>query len=806
MAVELFVWVSNRFRPREGWLPLLLIASTVGCLVAAVEEVGWVPKDGVVIVAAALGLFMGVLLAYTTLPTWRAWIYLTLYGLLIPTLVVARLFPPFAVLLGGWADTAAYWRQQGALFVERVAGWLATITAGQSSSETIVFALFLGLAAWFVVVYVAWTVFRQRRPITGLALMGVALAINGYYGNAPIYWSALFVGLAAMTAATTHFVNLEHRWQRTDIDYSTEIKAELLLYAGAAGMALLALSWSIPAINVAEISQAFIRQPAVAEAEAVLSRAFAGVPQPRRDETAAPGVRGILPRSFLVGEAPELLDTIVMTATVNCSADSSRGIEGCQPASALQGYHWRAGSYDIYTGRGWSFSPEREEMVESGEVIQDQLAAPGVGEQGSGGAEESLQSPIPIPQSAILLTQQVQWVLDDRQIRYTIGYPTRFDQPVIVSWRGPNDFSRARGLANSPTTYEAESWISQATAAQLRQSRLEDVPPALLARYTDLPDTIPERVRSLAEELTTPHSPLSTQYDQAQAIEQFLRQYTYTLDVELPPAGSDVVDYFLFDAQQGYCDYYASAMVVLARSVGLPARLATGFLAQPTDEDGVQTIRQINGHSWAEVYFAGYGWIEFEPTAPFASSHAATSGAASGANEPVDDSGSPFPPPDNLISPPPIPERAPQRTIPRPLILLLLLLVALLWWRWGRAWWRNWRERPRNLDSVEQAYLHLQESAAGLGRLPKPSETPAEFSGGLLAHLERTSNGQSDVAALQLPIARLTELFIAHQYAREPALSSNEAIELWRQLRRPLFLARLRQLFSSANRYNTPIR
>jgi hypothetical protein len=151
--------------------------------------------------------------------------------------------------------------------------------------------------------------------------------------------------------------------------------------------------------------------------------------------------------------------------------------------------------------------------------------------------------------------------------------------------------------------------------------------------------------------------------------------------------------------------------------------------------------------------------------------------------------------PDYLSYPPPIPDRASRRTVSWSLLLPLLLLAALVWWRWGWTWWRKWRERPRNLDSIEQAYYHLQESAAGLGRFPKPGETPAEFSNGLLAHLERTANGQENIAILQSPIARLTELFIAHQYAREPTIASNEAADLWRQVRRPLWIARLRRLF-----------
>ena len=75
------------------------------------------------------------------------------------------------------------------------------------------------------------------------------------------------------------------------------------------------------------------------------------------------------------------------------------------------------------------------------------------------------------------------------------------------------------------------------------------------------------------------------------------------------------MDYFLFDLQKGYCDYYASSMVVLARASGLPARLVVGYIAERYDEDlQAYVISEAEAHSWAEIYFPGYGWIEFEPT------------------------------------------------------------------------------------------------------------------------------------------------------------------------------------------------
>jgi hypothetical protein len=128
-----------------------------------------------------------------------------------------------------------------------------------------------------------------------------------------------------------------------------------------------------------------------------------------------------------------------------------------------------------------------------------------------------------------------------------------------------------------------------------------------------LPDSTPERVLSLAREIT---QAALTPYDRAASIEAYLRTFPYSLEVEPPPQGQDVVDYFLFTAQQGYCDYYATSMVVMARAVGLPARIVIGYASGDYDAPTAEYIvRQENAHSWVEVYFPGIGWVEFEPTA-----------------------------------------------------------------------------------------------------------------------------------------------------------------------------------------------
>src|SRR4029078_7077610 len=107
-----------------------------------------------------------------------------------------------------------------------------------------------------------------------------------------------------------------------------------------------------------------------------------------------------------------------------------------------------------------------------------------------------------------------------------------------------------------------------------------------------------------------------TTYDKARAIETYLREHiTYNDSVQAVPAGLDGVDYFLFERPEGYCNYYASAMAVLARSIGIPARIASGYAVGSASDDGFYHISEANAHFLPELYMGELGWVEFEPTA-----------------------------------------------------------------------------------------------------------------------------------------------------------------------------------------------
>jgi hypothetical protein len=154
---------------------------------------------------------------------------------------------------------------------------------------------------------------------------------------------------------------------------------------------------------------------------------------------------------------------------------------------------------------------------------------------------------------------------------------------------------------------------STADATSLRQASTV-YPDWLLDRYLQVPDSITPEVIQLAEELT---AEFDNPFDKSIVVRNYLRNNIgYNDQIDAPPDGVEPVHYILFDRQEAYCNYYASAMIMMLRSQGIPARFVAGYAqGEWDDESNSYRVRASNAHAWVEVFFPGYGWIQFEPTA-----------------------------------------------------------------------------------------------------------------------------------------------------------------------------------------------
>ncbi len=161
----------------------------------------------------------------------------------------------------------------------------------------------------------------------------------------------------------------------------------------------------------------------------------------------------------------------------------------------------------------------------------------------------------------------------------------------------------------SVSLYEADSDISTPSPEQLRGAG--DYLPPYAQFYLQLPALDP-RIAQLAAQITIP---ASNNYDKAAAIEKYLRgRYGYTLQLPRSPVADPLAN-FLFERKQGHCEYFASSMAVMLRTLRIPSRVVNGFRSDEfNDVTGNYVVRAKNAHAWVEAYFPGYGWVTFDPT------------------------------------------------------------------------------------------------------------------------------------------------------------------------------------------------
>lgn len=251
-------------------------------------------------------------------------------------------------------------------------------------------------------------------------------------------------------------------------------------------------------------------------------------------------------------------------------------------------HYWRGEVREVYTGRGWETRIENERHA----VVTTSRPAP--------------VSPLFQAVNARAVEQAVHFTADaSPAVRR------------IVFYGGNLEGVRVAKDGEAVAGYTATALLGEVDVAALRRAPLET---AGLEPYLQLPAALPARVREKARELTAAHA---TPYEKVTAILRHLRSGTYryeTRDVPVPGRGQDFVDHFLFESRRGYCDHFSTAMVVLLRAAGIPARWVKGFA--PPNEQGAYgesevAVRNRNAHSWVEVYFAGVGWVPFEPTPAF---------------------------------------------------------------------------------------------------------------------------------------------------------------------------------------------
>lgn len=293
--------------------------------------------------------------------------------------------------------------------------------------------------------------------------------------------------------------------------------------------------------------------------------------------------------------------------------------------TAAEGY-FRGEAKVTYTGKGWLSGSLGIPISANQDLSQFQAYESGSSSlifKGVVGGPESTQF-------TTLETKTVQQTFSFEQDMVPVVF-NQYRMTNIENMQNQSEQTRYSGIDSrfDLTTlqkgdqYTVDSQVPFFDEKVLRGANVPQITRAM-ETYVSLPVTLPQRVKDLAKDVT---KDAKTPYERALAIESYLRQ-TYTYDTEnvpVPKENQDFVDQFLFDSKHGYCDHFSSSMVVLARTLGMPARWVKGFtngdadLTYKSDVEGEYkyVVKNKNAHSWPELYFDQIGWVAFEPTATF---------------------------------------------------------------------------------------------------------------------------------------------------------------------------------------------
>ena len=346
---------------------------------------------------------------------------------------------------------------------------------------------------------------------------------------------------------------------------------------------------------------------------------------------------------------------------------------------------WRVMTYDHWDGESWSRSPE--DVV----VLERDFVEPGVGDlavEPGPRSRDHLQIVTLLARSATVLAAAA--------------------RPTHVSSQGDVSQGADASLYPRPPLFRGARYLvfsdrSQAPGRVLRAiggSAAAPAPSDVARSYLQLPQ-IPARVRALGAEITAGES---TTYGRVRALEGWIEDHTtVTPDTEPVPAGVDPLEAFLLDERSGSSEQAATSMAVMLRALGIPARIAVGFLpGTRTGPDRQFLVRSRDAHAWVEVWFPTAGWQRFDPTGKAPDAHAEESVW------------------DRLL-----------RFLGRlwPLVLLVVVLAGgWLAWR-GLRWW----QRRAALPWATRFFARVERAGAARGRPRRPQETPAEYAGGLAA-------------------------------------------------------------------------
>lgn len=563
--------METRFKLEEGWSTFFLLWAMILVSATAIMQTGIIDGLEIIPVIGSFALFAGLLLAKSRFSANTAHLFSLVFGLFALFYFTGTILP---------FDMP--WRERVFDVVDRLLVWFGKAIDGGTSRDGLIFVIHTSAVYWLLGYTAAWYTFRRLRIWRAVVPTGVVLLSVVYYyiGPKPLpYYLALYILLALLFVARTHLIDEENKWRLASTRYERGIRITILRAAFLGALVALIVAWFLPGMS----------------ASAAVGNALSGARGPWHEFQDNWTRLFASLRSYGTGTSDPYQDSLVLGGPRTVG---NTPIMDVYVPQRLPNVYWQAKVYETYNGEKWDLTDERQSIPHF--------------------PDDGLLD-VPLTRSREVITQTVVNYLPNSGILYGAPEVVGSDRQMYIDTTQDEAGNmlisaiRSRYVLKPGAQYQIVSRISYADEESLRSTPAE-YPEWIEARYLQLPDSVTPQTLRLAEELTVPYN---NSFDKTIAVRNYLREnIEYNDQIQAPPEGVDAVHYTLFDIQEGYCNYYASAMAVMLRSQGIPARIVSGYAqGEFNEETNSYRVRASNAHTWTEVYFPGYGWIQFEPTA-----------------------------------------------------------------------------------------------------------------------------------------------------------------------------------------------
>ncbi len=549
----------------------LLVAAILTAATRLVST-GWTRHLDIIQLIALLAVIIGSALGYSQFSKRVSFVLAVLYGLVI-----------VFWQLGSILNDELVWVERMQILSNRSSTIISQLLRQEVIQDSLLFLILMAMLFWILGITSSFRLIRKGNPWLSVAPIGFTILVIQAFdaqntkGN---WYIAAFLFFSLILIARMVFIQNKVKWKLDHTAVPPNLGMDVIRFSILAVIVIIFLTWAAPVLakSIPAVEDAWRPVDEIwLITQDKFSNAFASL------KTSAGTVSEYYGKNALLGRGTPL--------------NESRMFSVISKGELPEGFraYWRARSYDQYSNGQWKSTGNETRLVNPEDTDLQFIYS-----------KERLKRTFEFisatPLTTLFLPTQPIWVSRNSLVEL-IKYPD-----------GVIDVSTIRA---SPDLHPGQAYMAQAALSYLSEDQLRNAdleyPEWITDRYLQIPESISPQTIELAQQIT---SGLNNPFDQTVAITEYLRtNIEYTDTVPALPAGRDPVDWVLFDLKQGFCNYYATAAVIMLRSIGIPARIAIGYAQGEQVNEGEFLIRQSDAHAWPEVFFPKYGWVEFEPTA-----------------------------------------------------------------------------------------------------------------------------------------------------------------------------------------------